>query len=155
MTEAILVPINKDNISDYVNFEKKYDNSLKEYQTRIHPNNHQDFQRLIAEKLLIWYYIEVDNKFIGSIWLEKALTETNSAVLGIFICDNIYRGLGIGEKAIQLVLKNANYLSVKIIELNVRANNSRAISCYKKCGFEEKRKLIKNGLQAIHMELQY
>ena len=72
MAEAILVPISKDNISDYVNFEKEYDNNLKEFQTRIHPNNHQDFQRLIAEKLLVWYYIEVDNKFIGSIWLEKA-----------------------------------------------------------------------------------
>lgn len=57
MSEAILVPINKDNISEYVNFENEYDNNLKEYQTRIHPNNHQDFHRLIAEKLLVWYYI--------------------------------------------------------------------------------------------------
>ena len=154
MTEAILVPINKDNISEYVNFENEYDNNLKEYQTRIHPNNHQDFHRLIAEKLLVWYYIEVDNKLIGSIWLEKALTETNSAVLGIFICDDTYRGLGIGEKSIKVIIaKCATAMNLKTIELNVRLGNSRAISCYNKCGFIEKEKIVKNGVKAIHMIL--
>jgi len=62
--------------------------------------------------------------------------------------------LGIGKKAIKLIFANANCLSIKTIELNVRANNSRAISCYKKCGFKEKERLIKNGVEAIHMELQ-
>lgn len=154
MTIPNIISINNNNISQFSTFEKEYDNNLKEYQTHIHPNNHQDFQRLIAEKLLIWYYIEVDSKFIGSIWFEKAAQQADSAVLGIFICDNNYRGLSIGEKAIRAILSYSEDLNILTVELNVRANNNLAISCYRKCGFIEKEKLIKNGVEAIHMELQ-
>ena len=80
--------------------------------------------------------------------------QAGAAVLGIFIYDEIYRGQGIGEKAInELAAKCAVAMKLKFIELNVRSSNSRAIKCYKKCGFIEKETIVKNNIKAIHMIL--
>lgn len=135
--------INKSNLYQYKEYEKAYETDLKEYQSRIYPSE-------TAEKLC-WYHIKCDNKYIGAVWLEKE-TENGFAVLGIFIADKAYRNKGIGTKAIRQILKNdLPVLGTDKVILRVRENNKRAIACYKKIGFKETRKYIKNGMEVIEM----
>lgn len=137
--------INKINLNQYKEYEKKYETDLKEYQSRIYPSE-------TAEKLC-WYHIKCDNKYIGAIWLEKE-AENEFAVLGIFIADKAYRNKDIGTKAIQQILKDdLPVLGTDKVILRVRENNKRAIACYKKLGFKETRKYIKNGIEVIEMDL--
>lgn len=137
--------INKSNLNQYKEYEKAYETDLKEYQSRIYPSE-------TAEKLC-WYHIKCDNKHIGAVWLEKE-TENDFAVLGIFIADEAYRNKGIGTKAIQQILKNdLSVIGTDKVILRVRENNKRAIACYKKLGFKETRKYIKNGIEVIEMLL--
>lgn len=148
-----LFPITVKNISVYHYFEECYDEKLKEYQSRIYPNNNQMFIKLIKNYLLSWCYITYEYSIIGAIWLEKTFINEDTATLGVFITEDKYRGSGIGQKAISLFIRNnQEKMGLIKVELNVRENNSRAISCYSKCGFKKMRKYIsKRGIPAIHM----
>jgi RimJ/RimL family protein N-acetyltransferase len=150
MFDILLIPITKDNIKIYTQFEKCYDEKLSQYQSRIYPNN---YIVNMETNLLNWYYIVADEKYIGSIWLEKTLEIENFAIMGIFIIDNEMRGLGLGEKAIcNVVKKDMIYMHINQIILNVRSNNERAIKCYLKCGFKEIEKFKKqNDIECIKM----
>lgn len=137
--------ISKSNLNQYKEYEKAYETDLKEYQSRIYPSE-------TAEKLC-WYHIKCDNKHIGAVWLEKE-TKNDFAVLGIFIADKAYRNKGIGTKAIQQILKDdLPVIDTDKVILHVRESNKRAIACYKKLGFKETRKYIKNGMEVIEMDL--
>ena len=58
--------------------------------------------------------------------------------MGIFIGEKEGRDRGIGTEAINLILEYGfNYLNLNSIKLDVMEFNSRAIACYKKCGFKE------------------
>jgi RimJ/RimL family protein N-acetyltransferase len=153
VTEKIqIVHIDNGNIDNYIIFERLYEESLQAYQSRIHPRCHEDYQQLFEENMLLWYYIVYDDKYIGSVWLEKLLKNDSSATLGIFIYDNKFRGLGIGQKTIKnIIIQGCDSMHFLQIELNVRADNMRAISCYKNCGFIESDKYMKNGIDVIHM----
>lgn len=137
--------INKSNLYQYKEYENAYETDLKEYQSRIYPSE-------TAEKLC-WYHIKCDNKYIGAIWLEKE-AENEFAVLGIFIADKTYRNKGIGTKAIRQILKNdLPVIGTETVILRVREKNKRAIACYKKLGFKETRKYIRNDMEVIEMDL--
>ncbi len=104
------------------------------YMSRYRPMN----RTVVAhnpEQGLLWFVIQVSGSDIGTIWLERS-TQPDEAILGIFLGEESLFGLGIGEKAINLVIEKAQELCCfrKII-LNVRKSNARAIACYKKCGF--------------------
>lgn len=88
------------------------------------------------ESLLSWYVILRDNQGVGVVWLEKAADNDEVAVLGILIGYNDLLGHGIGEQAINLAIdKSHTRLNFKSVQVNVRESNTRAISCYRKCGF--------------------
>lgn len=124
----ILEKINDDNIKFYKEYEARYETHLKEFQSRIYPKQ-EAFQTC-------WYHIKCDGNYIGSVWLEKINEEDDSAVLGIFIAFDEYRGMGIGNQAIsEIIAKDMDSLNVRKIILHVRKGNARAISCYKKSGF--------------------
>lgn len=75
---------------------------------------------------------------IGAIGLEQIDHISKIATLGIFIGEADYRSKGYGTEAIKLLLEYGfKYLNLNNIDLRVFEFNSRAIACYKKCGFNE------------------
>ena len=132
-----------ENISHYSEYEKAFETDLKQYQSRIYPIKDAQYLR--------WYYIKVENKYIGAIWLEKSSTD-EFAVLGVFITDELYRNKGIGKAAIKQIIKtDLQYMHTNKILLRVREENERAIRCYKSVGFKENRRFRKNDLNVIEM----
>lgn len=99
-----------------------------------------------------WYIISVNRLVIGAIWLEKQKDEDDMVVLGILIGKKDHLGKGIGKKAIELAIEKARKkFSFNKVILNVRINNGRAISCYKKCGFHivQKDEKLNNSGESI------
>lgn len=84
------------------------------------------------------YVAEVEGKVVGQLGFEhnQRPRKLHCATFGIAVHDN-YHGLGIGSKLIETVIDLAdNWLQVKRIEIDVNADNERAIQCYQKFGFE-------------------
>ena len=98
-------------------------------------------------------YIEENQNYIGSIWLEG--NDTHLAKLGIFIADPAYRDKGIGKLAIQQMITMAESDGIHVITLNVRAENVRARKVYTACGFKIKERFKKEkGIETFSMELE-
>src|SRR5262245_40155376 len=88
------------------------------------------------EQEILWFVIRFSGRDVGTIWLESDVG-SDQAVLGILLGEESLLGLGIGQKAINLALETARQLGrLRTVLLNVRENNTRAIACYKKCGFQ-------------------
>jgi len=129
----------------YKQFEAAFSNDLCQFLSRIYP-----YQNSCN---LIWYYIKQDDKYIGSVWLEKRDVDDDYATLGIFIAYDEYRNKGIGFQCIKMIISEAKSLNIKEIKLRVRENNTRAIECYRKIGFAAIRRLQKeNCISAIEMK---
>lgn len=136
-----LIEITNENIKDYKVFEKSYTDKLSQFLSRIYPD---------SDTVIKWYYINVDNKNIGSIWLETV--EKDKVKLGVFIADEEYRSKGYGTNAIDNILCIAKNKGYKSAVLNVRRNNIRAYSLYQKLGFVEiKRYKKENRINVISM----
>ncbi|MFT8887673.1 MAG: GNAT family protein [Ethanoligenens sp.] len=150
-----LVPVCKSNIGLYETFERNYNAHLQNYLSRIYPHNYDQYEDFIKRHLLIWNYIYVHQRCIGSFWLEKETPDNSSATLGIFIDDDSNRGKGVGTHVIMQSIKaGAVLLNIQRVELRVRAANTRAYNCYKNCGFQEIGRFIKNGdFEVVQMEL--
>ena len=150
-----LIPICENNIGLYEVFEKNYNNYLKSYLSRIYPHHHEQFKDRMKCNLLFWSYIFSDKNCIGSVWLEKESLGDLSATLGIFIYDEASQGKGIGTYVIKQSVKiSAALLKIEKVELRVRTKNTRAYNCYKKCGFHETSRFIKDGnFEVVQMEL--
>lgn len=102
---------------------------------------------------LKWMYIEENQRYVGSIWLEGK--DINFVKLGIFIAESTYRDKGIGKQAIQQMITMAKNDGIHVITLNVRAENVRAKKVYTICGFKIKKKFRKeNGIDVFSMELE-
>ena len=130
--------VNPQNLSDYTLLEN---DTLARYMSRTRPNNYSEK----TVSLLFWMYICLDFERIGVVWLEKEKEESTIATLGIFITNDVNTRKGVGQTAIEDAIKQAGVqMRFTQIELRVRANNERAIGCYKKCGFIEINRFIKN-----------
>ena len=107
------------------------------FMSRILP--HQPYQNPYSqESLLAWYVIQIDDQSVGVVWLEKAAVKDEVALFGILIGKNDLLGQGIGEQAIKLSIDNSHdELNFKSFHINVRVSNTRAINCYRNCGFKE------------------
>ncbi|MBR5427625.1 MAG: GNAT family N-acetyltransferase [Clostridia bacterium] len=138
-----LIPVDKENMDFYKTFENSEDLSL--HMSRIYPN--------LESSYLKWMYIEENGRYIGSIWLEGK--DIHLVRLGIFIADPAYRDKGIGKKAIQKMIAMAEIDGIRVITLNVRVENARAVKVYTACGFKIKKRFKKeNGIEAFSMELE-
>ena len=138
------IEITNDNINDYKNFEKCFDDNLSTYLSRIYPD---------CDKVVKWCYINVDNNNIGSAWLETV--DENTVKLGIFIAEEKYRNRNYGTKAIENLLCFAKDKGYKNVILNVRINNIRAYSLYQKLGFVQIKKYTKeNGIEVFLLKLE-
>ena len=93
----------------------------------------------IETKEKIYIMAFVNNKFAGSSDVEKnKLTRKHSGTFGIII-DSDYRGEGVGEILMGLVISEAKkkLKGLKLIILECFANNFIAQNLYKKMGFIE------------------
>lgn len=137
------IPVDKANKEFYQKFENSEDLSL--YMSRIYPDYESPYLR--------WMYIEEDQHYIGSIWLEGK--DIHLAKLGIFIAEPAYREKGMGKQAIHQMIAMAKSDGIHVITLNVRAENIRARKVYTACGFKIKKRFRKeNGIDALTMELE-
>ncbi len=137
-----LIPVNKENRDFYKKFENA--EALSSYMSRIYP----DFE----SSYLNWMYIEEDQRYIGSIWLDGK--DIRLVKLGIFIAEPAYRDKGIGKLAMQQMITMAESDGIQVITLNVRADNVRARKLYTACGFKAKKRFKKeNGIAVFSMEL--
>lgn len=133
----------QENLFNYSEYKELFENDFKKYQSRIYPSKNSHYLR--------WYHIKSDNRYIGAIWLERNANE-EFAVLGIFIAYSDFRNKGIGKSAIKQIIENdLKFMDTQRILLHVREENKRAISCYKKIGFTETRRYLKNKFNVIEM----
>lgn len=72
----------------------------------------------------------------GIIECEKIPRFSHRAELSITVLEE-YWGRGIGTALIERLIAEATERRISVIDLNVRADNKRAISLYKKFGFEK------------------
>lgn len=74
---------------------------------------------------------------IGNIGLHNINLKNRSAILGIVIGEKEFWGKGYGREAIRVLLRYAFYeLGLHRVELEVFAQNARAIRCYEAVGFK-------------------
>lgn len=107
---------------------------LKEFLSRLEPKgcNTWDYDR----SRICWFIIENESEDAGAVWLEKNDEAAQEATLGIFISGEKQRGKGIGKEAIEEAIEiSGQRMKFEKVVLNVRKSNTRAIQCYKRCGF--------------------
>ena len=85
------------------------------------------------------YFVIADNadeRYVGQIDLISINWKLRSAELAMVIGAEALRGKGIGQQAIALMLAFAfDTMGLERVELEVHADNRRAVRCYEKAGF--------------------
>lgn len=109
------------------------------------------------DDLTKWHVIVADAREIGTIWIERDSSSETICDLGILIFDPAFRGRGFGGEAIRLAEQDAVACwGVGLVRLRVRASNIRAISCYRRCGYEifttSDKEIDGVKVQVLHME---
>ncbi|GBF32897.1 hypothetical protein DCCM_1994 [Desulfocucumis palustris] len=133
-----LVPYTSEDASLWEKWQKNIDTSI--FETTIGPRNFTAGKRQGEEYHL--YMIEYAGKKVGAAWVEQILPRISSAELGILIGEPQFWGLGIGTQAMQAMMEIAkSKLGLKFLWISVREANTRALTCYKKCGFVIKKKM--------------
>jgi len=102
-------------------------NKLEEYLKKAEDN----------ESLLFWAIFRKDiNRHIGNIKIDPVSRRHNRAEYGILLGDKESWGMGFAREATQLVLHYCfEVLCIRKIALGVIADNSAAVSLYKRMGF--------------------
>jgi RimJ/RimL family protein N-acetyltransferase len=135
-------------VEDLKIYEKWLTNiNAKKYLSRFYPKhyNRENVQNL---DFYLWYIIQIDDREVGVIWLEKNEKQDQTVKLGIVLGDKTIFNKKIGQTAIPLAINKAKaMMNISSVTLNVRSNNQRAIKCYKRCGFEIVSKRIKLNKQ--------
>jgi ribosomal protein S18 acetylase RimI-like enzyme len=101
---------------------------------RAYPGNWFD-ERMLETEQYVGLRDSVSNKLIGVAGVHVYSKEYQIAALGNITIDTNYRGNGYSKNLVAGICKKLNQ-TVKMIGLNVRADNLVAINTYQKCGFE-------------------
>ncbi len=84
---------------------------------------------------LFWYVIAVDDRDIGTVWVELP-PPGSEGVLGIFLGDAADRGHGLGTGAVEIAVAEFRRVHPRLpVALRVRCSNARAVACYRRVGF--------------------
>lgn len=87
----------------------------------------------------LWAIETKQSGFIGEVELTQICWHTREAELKICIGNPACRGLGLGTRALKLVLAIAfKRLNLEKVYLKVYQYNTRALHCYLRCGFKKK-----------------
>jgi ribosomal protein S18 acetylase RimI-like enzyme len=122
--------------------ERQYDNSIdKDFVV----NNY--FKNIIKNENNILLCYEEDNIIKGYIYLKPVNNDSQNCYLidGLYV-DNEYRNKGIATKLIENALNVIKETNVAVVDINVMANNSVAISLYKRFGFNEFRISLRKNI---------
>lgn len=122
--------------------ERQYDNSIdKDFVV----NNY--FKNIIKNENNILLCYEEDNIIKGYIYLKPVNNDSQNCYLidGLYV-DNDYRNKGIATKLIENALNVIKETNVAVVDINVMANNSVAISLYKRFGFNEFRISLRKNI---------
>ncbi len=122
--------------------ERQYDNSIdKDFVV----NNY--FKNIIKNENNILLCYEEDNIIKGYIYLKPVNNDSQNCYLidGLYV-DNEYRNKGIATKLIENALNIIKETNVAVVDINVMANNSVAISLYKRFGFNEFRISLRKNI---------
>lgn len=106
------------------------------------PLSRGSFSYHIRNNLL--FVAEIDNNIVGYVLV--LIKRINAKLYSIGVIEP-YRGRKIAKKLLELVSKELVYLGFKRLLLEVRIDNSTAISLYKKLGFN----VVKN-LKAFYLD---
>lgn len=112
---------------------------------RMYGGDTRNITPFTKEKAIKWYndavnhpykwHIEYENKCIGGLRL-TVNEQDKRARYAVGIHDSTKLGMGFGTEATKLILGYAfNTLKLHKVDLRVLEYNTRAIECYKKCGF--------------------
>ena len=90
---------------------------------------------------------EEDNIIKGYIYLKPVNNDSQNCYLidGLYV-DNEYRNKGIATKLIENALNVIKETNAAVVDINVMANNSVAISLYKRFGFNEFRISLRKNI---------
>jgi [ribosomal protein S5]-alanine N-acetyltransferase len=104
---------------------------------RYHTREHLAGRQGTAAPGLYSWAVDHEGHCIGSAGLRVDLDQHCAThAVGLFVAD--LRGQGLGQEITRLVLAWAfTVLEVHRVELEVLAGNSRAIGCYRACGFRQ------------------
>ena len=111
------------------------------------------YNEILYNKMSRYFIAVVDKKraaYIGS-WL----TIPNAEILNLFVIKN-YRGLGLGKKLVDSVIKICKKENIEILTLEVRVSNNYAIKMYEQIGFKVgtiRKKYYENNEDALLMVL--
>ncbi len=111
------------------------------------------YNEILYNKMSRYFIAVVDKKraaYIGS-WL----TIPNAEILNLFVIKN-YRGLGLGKKLVDSVIKICKKENIEILTLEVRVSNNYAINMYEQIGFKVgtiRKKYYENNEDALLMVL--
>ena len=98
----------------------------------------EEFQNFIKNSIIskkhIHFAIEYNGSYAGTVSLKKLNFKSKKAEFAIVVLP-IYRGFGLGSKALKLIETHGKSIGLNIIYLNVFIDNIRAISIYQKAGF--------------------
>lgn len=131
------------------------DKELVNYNSYFKPIKLDDHKKWIAsilddknsETFTILIEIDGHETIVGSCSLRNIHTQYMSASLQVRIGEKKFRGIGIGQVALNELLKHGfNQLNMNRIELEVFEDNIRALNLYKKLGFKKegvKREAVK------------
>ena len=82
------------------------------------------------------WVIEADEALVGEARLDNINETDRRGRLAIGLFNDRHLGLGIGRRAIDLVLRQAfGPLGLHRVDLRLLSFNTRAIACYERCGF--------------------
>ena len=95
-------------------------------------------KELKSTKLFYPYVVKLDNMVIGFFTLRYRVESVNDLTIGFVILDPNKRGLGLGEKMLNLAI-NLAFSKYKSDSVNLRVfkDNTAAYNCYKKVGLKE------------------
>jgi RimJ/RimL family protein N-acetyltransferase len=110
-------------------------------------------------EVLLWNIIIVDGTETGTAWAERKDGIPGAVFLGIFIGQSELLEQGIGSAVIRNLIADVRAIAGDVsIRLNVRSSNTRAIACYRKCGFVQiasGEKLVTDGALIQTMTMHY
>lgn len=96
-------------------------------------NNH--YERILKMNCCQIFVCEINNRVVGYIYCE-AFHKNKGVIVNLFV-EKEYRGLKIGTTLMRLATNWLKEREVKIIEVNVLANNTSAKKLYNSFGFDD------------------
>jgi [ribosomal protein S5]-alanine N-acetyltransferase len=100
------------------------------------------YESMAADPNPLHWVVEHDGRFLGSTRLHQADPVDRHARYGIGLFDAAKLGQGLGTEVTELVLAYGfDHVGLHRVDLLVLAGNTRAIACYRRCGFVEEGRL--------------